>query len=299
MKNTAVVIVKKKRGHGHGHHGGAWKVAYADFVTAMMAFFLVLWIVGQSKPVKAGVAGYFRDPGVLEQARSTGILPGGNEGVSPNATPKVESPQGIKVQTADERAALEKKAATLRQMLARTPEFKSLLEQIEIQVTSEGLRIELIETSDSLFFDTGSAVLKPETVRLLTAIAGELSSLPNPIVLEGHSDSRRYSTSGVYSNWELSSDRANAARRVMEQGGLHPGQIGEVRGYADTRLRVKANPLDPRNRRVSIVVANRMLPSQAEAAVADANSGRPTLAPALAPHAAAGEVTPTHEEGGR
>jgi chemotaxis protein MotB len=147
MKNTAVVIVKKKRGHGHGHHGGAWKVAYADFVTAMMAFFLVLWIVGQSRPVKAGVAGYFRDPGVLEHARSTGILPGGNEGVSPNATPKIESPQGGNVQTPDERAALEQKATTLRRMLARTPEFKSLLQQIEIQVTSEGLRIELIETS--------------------------------------------------------------------------------------------------------------------------------------------------------
>jgi chemotaxis protein MotB len=288
MKNTAVVIVKKKRGHGHGHHGGAWKVAYADFVTAMMAFFLVLWIVGQSKPVKAGVAGYFRDPGVLEQARSTGILPGGNEGVSPNATPRVESPQGVKTQTLDERAALEKKAEMLRRMLARTPEFKTLLKQIEIQVTSEGLRIELIETSDSLFFDTGSAVLKPETVRLLSAIAGELASVSNPIVLEGHSDSRRYSTSGVYTNWELSSDRANAARRVMEQSGLHPGQISEVRGYADTRLRVKEDPLDPRNRRVSIVVANTPLPAQPSASTGLAG-GRLTEkagadVPAAGPH---------------
>jgi chemotaxis protein MotB len=252
----------------------------------MMAFFLVLWIVGQSKPVKAGVAGYFRDPGVLEHARSTGILPGGNEGVSPNASPKVESPQGIRVQTADERAALEKKADNLRHMLAQTPEFKSLLSQIEIQVTNEGLRIELIETSDSLFFDTGSAVLKPETVRLLSAIAGELASVPNPIVLEGHSDSRRYSTSGVYSNWELSTDRANAARRVMEEGGLHPGQIGEVRGYADTRLRVKDNPLDPRNRRVSIVVANRPLASPGDAVTPVPDAGRPRLAPSLATHAA-------------
>ena len=263
MKNAPVIIIKKKRGHGHGHHGGAWKVAYADFVTAMMAFFLVLWIVGQSQPVKAGVAGYFKNPGVLENNRSTGILPGGQEGISPNAPPKLDASSGsgkgtgnANVPSEDEHAILEKKAASLKEMLARTPEFKDLQKQVEIQVTSDGLRIELVDNSDSPFFDSGSAALKPETVRLLAVIAGELKSLPNTIVLEGHSDSRRYSTSGVYSNWELSSDRANAARRIMEETGLRAGQIGEVRGYADRRLRNAADPLDPRNRRVSIVVAN-------------------------------------------
>jgi chemotaxis protein MotB len=265
MKNGPIIIIKKKRPHAHAHHGGAWKVAYADFVTAMMAFFLVLWIVGQSQPVKAGVAGYFRNPGVLESSRSNGILPGGNEGISPDAPPKLDSSTGsgnANLPTPDERNVLEKKAAVLKQMLARTPEFSELQKQVEIQVTPEGLRIELIDTSDSQFFDTGSAVLKPETVRLLAAIAGELKSLANAIVVEGHSDSRRYSTSGLYSNWELSSDRANAARRTMEQSGLHPGQIGEVRGYADTRLRNPRDPLDPRNRRVSIVVANTVATSE-------------------------------------
>jgi len=260
MKNAPVIIVKKQRGHAHGHHGGAWKVAYADFVTAMMAFFLVLWIVGQSKAVKAGVAGYFRNPGVLENERSNGILPGGNEGVSENATPKLDSTTGDGKKDAaasdDERAMLERKAEMLRKMLAATPEFRDLQKQIEIQVTKEGLRIELIESSDSLFFDTGSASLKAETVRLLGAIAKELSSLKNSVIIEGHSDSRRYSTSGVYTNWELSADRANAARRAMEENGLHAGQVSEVRGYADQRLRVKDNPLDAQNRRVSIIVAN-------------------------------------------
>ena len=258
-KGQPVIIVKKKGHGGHGHHGGAWKVAYADFVTAMMAFFLVLWIVGQSRPVKAGVAGYFRDPGVLENARSNGILPGGNEGVSPNTPPNLQSSTGkgkSDEPSADAQAALRHAGELLRERLARMPELAKLQKQVEIQLTRDGLRIELIETSDSLFFDTGSAALKGDTVKLLGVIATELGSLQNSIVIEGHSDSRRYSTSGIYSNWELSSDRANAARRVMEQEGLHPNQISEVRGYADTRLRVPADPLDARNRRVSIIVSN-------------------------------------------
>jgi chemotaxis protein MotB len=253
MKNAPVVIIKKKKGHGHGHHGGAWKVAYADFVTAMMAFFLVLWIVGQSKAVKAGVAGYFREPGVLEFERSTGILPGATVGISPEGEPALQQ-EGAGPTPAD-RAALEKKATMIKQMLERQPEFKAMKDQIEIKMTKDGLRVELLEKSDSLFFDSGSAVLKGQTIRLLQAIARELGSLQNHIVIEGHSDSRRYSTSGAYTNWELSSDRANAARREMETA-LPAGQINEVRGYADTRLRIPSDPLDPRNRRVSIVVSN-------------------------------------------
>ena len=254
MKSAPIVIVKKKKGHGHGHHGGAWKVAYADFVTAMMAFFLVLWIVGQSQAVKAGVAGYFRDPGVLEYERSTGILPGATTGISPEGPPSVREKSGADAPS--DRAALEQKAAMLEAMLDRSPEFKGLKDQIEIRMTDDGLRIELIEKTDSLFFDSGSAVLKAETIRLLQAIGRELATLRNHIVVEGHCDSRRYSTSGNYTNWELSVDRANAARRAMEPQ-LPDGQIDEVRGYAATRLRVPEDPLDPRNRRVSIVVRNR------------------------------------------
>src|SRR5262249_28450281 len=159
-----------------GHHGGAWKVAYADFVTAMMAFFLVLWIMGQSKAVKVGIAGYFRDPGVLEHEHSTGILPGASTGISPEGPP---SPKEYtrREPTAIEQRALEQKAAMLRQMLAQKPEFQSIKEQVEIKMTKDGLRIELIEKSGSLFFDSGSAALKPQTVQLLSAIAGELGTL--------------------------------------------------------------------------------------------------------------------------
>ena len=259
MKNAPVIIVKKKKGHGHGHHGGAWKVAYADFVTAMMAFFLVLWIVGQSQAVKNSVAGYFRDPGVFEFERSTGILPGATTGISPEGPPSLKQ---VAVRSAADRQALEQKAATLKAMLEK-PELAGMKDQVEIQLTPDGLRIELLEKSDSLFFDSGSAALKERTVRLLQAIARELGSLSNPIVVEGHTDSRRYTTSGAYTNWELSADRANAARRVMD-GVLPNGRLSEVRGYADTRLRFPKDPLDPRNRRVSIIVGN----NDAEAAPA-------------------------------
>ena len=275
MKNAAVVIIKKKKGHGHGHHGGAWKVAYADFVTAMMAFFLVLWIVGQSKAVKAGVAGYFREPGVLEFERSTGILPGAAIGISPEGEPALQQ-EGAGPTPAD-RAALEQKATKIKQMLERQPEFKAMKDQIEIQMTKDGLRIELLEKTDSLFFDSGSAALKAQTVRLLQAIARELGTLENHIVIEGHSDSRRYSTSGAYTNWELSSDRGNAARRVMEAA-LPPGRINEVRGYADTRLRIPADPLDPRNRRVSIVVSNQAVGRRVVDVVGEAHPAPPAAA---------------------
>jgi chemotaxis protein MotB len=251
MKNAPVIIIKKKKGHGHGHHGGAWKVAYADFVTAMMAFFLVLWIVGQSQAVKNSVAGYFRDPGVFEFERSTGILPGATTGISPEGPPSLKQ---VAARSAADREALEQKAATLRAMLEK-PEMAGVKDQVEIQLTRDGLRIELLEKSDSLFFDSGSAALKERTIRLLQAIARELGSLSNPIVVEGHTDSRRYTTSGAYTNWELSADRANAARRVMD-GVLPSGRLSEVRGYADTRLRFPKDPLDPRNRRVSIIVGN-------------------------------------------
>jgi chemotaxis protein MotB len=260
MKTQPVIIIQKKKSHGHGHHGGAWKVAYADFVTAMMAFFLVLWILGQSQSVKAGIAGYFRDPGIFEYEHSTGILPGSTTGVNQ------DTPKELKVSVGtgnakEDRQALERKAEELRQMLARKPEFDKIKDQVEVKMTKDGLRIELIEKPGSLFFDSGSAALKPETVHLLASIAGELGTLENHIVIEGHSDARKYTSNTAYTNWELSADRANAARRVMESG-LPPGRINEVRGYADTRLRIPSDPLDPRNRRVSIIVSNQVTSSE-------------------------------------
>jgi chemotaxis protein MotB len=261
QKGEPVIIVRKKAAH-HGHHGGAWKVAYADFVTAMMAFFLVMWIVGQSKDVKSNIAGYFRDPGVFDYQKSKGILPGGGTlGAVPGGAPEAvhkPSPEAL----AHERALLAQAADHIRTSLTSTPEFGSLRDQIELSVTAEGLRIELVERSGSSFFDSGSAALRGESERILTVIARELGALDYDVVVEGHTDSRPYVSNERYGNWELSTDRANAARRIMERGGLKRGQVRAVRGYADTDLHL-ADSLDPRNRRVSIVVRSQAATSLA------------------------------------
>ncbi|HEY6509629.1 MAG TPA: flagellar motor protein MotB [Vicinamibacterales bacterium] len=251
MKDQPVIIIKKRAPAHHAHHGGAWKVAYADFVTALMAFFLVMWIVGQSNPMKAGVAGYFRDPGVFDRGKgdSTGLLPGAPQGIQP------PSPAPTDETVVAARAVLERAADRLRQAFEQLPEFANIRDRIEIQVTSEGLRIELVDDLNESFFQVGRAELRPETIEALRVIADELAKLPNPIAVEGHTDSRAFAGGG-YGNWELSSERANAARRAMETGGLEPGQIVEVRGFADRMLHFKEDPLDPRNRRVSIVVRN-------------------------------------------
>jgi chemotaxis protein MotB len=244
-----VVVIKKKRHGHHGHHGGAWKVAYADFVTAMMAFFLVMWIVGQSKAVKAGVAGYFRDPSVLDGEGSNGILPGHTSGLEAEGpTPR----EGGKVQS--DHATLEQVAEKIRAALDRMPELKELAGQIQITATPEGLRIELIESKEGTFFDNASAVLKPATERILGVIARELGSLGRPVIVEGHTDSRVFANGDRYTNWELSADRANAARRQMERAGLPPKLVRAVRGFADTQLANPKDSFDPKNRRVSILV---------------------------------------------
>ena len=246
MKAAQVVIVRKPRREARGGlHGGTWKVAYADFVTALMALFLVLWLVAQSGAVRQSVAGYFKDPGAFGHSQGNALVPVGESTVG------AESPART---SAGDREALSQAAVRLEDLLSRMPEFKELGEQIDIQVTDEGLRVELQEASESTFFDTGSAALKPATERILATIARELGKLENSVIVEGHTDSRPYSTGDGYSNWELSADRANAARRVMERSGLRARQVQGVRGYADTRLRMPEAPLNSRNRRVSIVV---------------------------------------------
>lgn len=246
-----IVIVRKKRGHRVGH-GGAWKVAYADFVTAMMAFFLVMWLVNQSKETRAAVAGYFRDPGAFAAQQSKSVVPGGALAAASGAATTVPA---VDVSAAKrEQAMLLETAAQIHENLLKLPELASLRDQIEITVTSEGLRIDLIEREGSSFFDSGSAVLRGASERILAVVAQEVRKLRNDVIIEGHTDSRPYVRGERYGNWELSADRANAARRVVELHGLRPSQVRDVRGYADTRLHLPSNPLDPRNRRISIVV---------------------------------------------
>jgi chemotaxis protein MotB len=151
-------------------------------------------------------------------------------------------------------ATLERAAEHLREALSRTPEFKALKDRIEIQVTAEGLRIELLEAPNDGFFATGSAELKAETIRILVIVGQELARLENAVAVEGHTDRRPYGPGQRYTNWELSADRANAARRVLQEAGLREEQLDAVRGFASTRLRLPEDPLASENRRISIVV---------------------------------------------
>jgi chemotaxis protein MotB len=237
-KTRPIIIVKKKGGHG-GHHGGAWKVAYADFVTAMMSLFIVLWLLSSSKPVQEAVGGYFRDP------NGTGDKKG-----SISASAGAAAAENLVV-TKDDMPKLKDQ---LEQKIRQMNDFEKLKSHVEMTVTSEGLRIELTESAAGTFFDSGSPKLNGDGRELLITLAQELSKLPNKISIEGHTDSKPYATSGNYSNWELSTDRANAARRLMQVSGIGANQITQVRGFADQRLRKLKNPLDPSNRRVSLIV---------------------------------------------
>jgi chemotaxis protein MotB len=232
-----IIVIKKKGGHG-GHHGGAWKVAYADFVTAMMSLFIVLWLMGSSEKVKKAVAGYFNDP--KGTANLLGTTMAGN---------------GVAVTIQDDQQ-MQKLKEKLEQEIKAKKELEKLSKQIEITITPEGLRIELIEDKNGVFYQSGSAKLSESGQELLTLLAGELKTLPNGLLIEGHTDATQYSTDNNYSNWELSADRANTARRLMQQSGVRDDQVTQVRGYADQMLRVKSNPYDPSNRRISILVKN-------------------------------------------
>jgi chemotaxis protein MotB len=233
-KTAPIIVVKKKGGHG-GHHGGAWKVAYADFVTAMMALFIVLWLTSQSSKVKEAVAGYFNDP--KGTASLLGTTMAGN---------------GIEVVQDD--PALKQLKEKLEAEIKAKKELEKLSKQIEITITPEGLRIELLESKNGTFYESGSARLSDNGQELLGLLAGELKTLPNKLQIEGHTDAAQYSNNADYSNWELSADRANSARRLMQQDGVRQDQVTQIRGYADQMLRVKDNPYDPSNRRISILV---------------------------------------------
>jgi chemotaxis protein MotB len=234
---------RKKARHG-GHHGGAWKVAYADFVTAMMALFIVLWIVGQNQKVKEAVSGYFQDPA----AYLLGVEKGGPVGeTQPGGGPAGDS-------QANDEARLRQMSDVILEALKDQPQLARLAEQVHMEIVKEGLRIELQERSESFFFDVGTANLQREAVDLLRVIAVEVGKLPNHLIVEGHTDSRRYSRADGYTNFELSADRANTARRILVDGGVRTDQVDEIRGYADTRLRDRTDPLNLINRRISIII---------------------------------------------
>jgi chemotaxis protein MotB len=235
MAKQQIIIIKRPKAHGGGH-GGAWKVAYADFVTAMMALFIVLWLLNTSEHTKKVIAGYFNDP--MGKATEIGSDRSGDDDNMPM-----------------NKQDIEKLKQQLQKQIAQQVNLKDISKQVEMTITPEGLRIELLETKDGTFFATGGTTLKANGKDILNLLADKLSAVPNRISIEGHTDSQPFSTVGNYSNWELSEERANTARRLMQhQGGLRPNQVSQVRGFADQRLRTPATPLDPSNRRISLIV---------------------------------------------
>ena len=244
------IIVKKCKKCEGGHHGGAWKVAFADFMTSMMALFIVLWILGQSEEVKNAVAGYFKDP--------VGFTAGGSKNPIKGNPNKANNPDIMKnlEKRRKEKEKLGKIGKDIRAKLKKNEKFKKLVgKHIQVEVTDEGLRIELIESAGEGFFGLSTATLNPTYENLIKEIGNELGQLNNKIIIEGHTDARQYPGSKTgYSNFELSADRANAARRALIKGGLRENQIAEIRGWAANKLKDVSNPLDPSNRRISIIV---------------------------------------------
>jgi chemotaxis protein MotB len=232
---NAPIIIKKVSGHG-GHHGGAWKVAYADFVTAMMALFIVLWLLNSSKQVQEAVGGYFKDPsGNSKMVGST------MRGAGQNVDLRKEDMSKVK--------------DVLLKQIQALPDFDKMKSHIDMTITSEGLRIELTEDEKGTFFELGSAVPSPSGKELLVSLAQEVGKLPNRVSIEGHTDSKPYSGGLTgYGNWELSVDRANAARRIMQSSQLKAQQVSQIRGFADQRPRDNNSPDDPANRRISLIV---------------------------------------------
>ncbi len=239
-------MARRRSGH-EGHHGGAWKVAYADFVTAMMAFFIVMWVLGMDTKTQQAIASYFNNPAAKGQPSAGGVP----VGQMPGAGDKMMI---VNVPTAARDATLGTMQGSVEQALATVPEFADLRDAIEMHVDADGLHIELVEREDDMFFEKGKATLTQRAVTILQAIARVLYKFPNQIVIEGHTDSLTYESGDEnYSNWELSADRANAARRVVEPL-LQANQFAEVRAYADRVPRTALDPSNPTNRRVSILV---------------------------------------------
>jgi len=246
-----IIIVKKINKHG-GHHGGAWKVAYADFVTAMMALFIVLWILGQDEKVIENVAGYFKDPvGFSEKMKAISVLDGMMNLPTDSATSVIDKIKEREMEVEKLNAMKD----SIVSDLSANGEFSNLMDQVKMEIADEGLRIEMMESNDDVFFEIGTSELRPEAQKFLKAIGKNLIVIPNKIIIEGHTDARPYPNDGRgYTNFELSTDRANSSRRIIVSGGLAPERIDEVRGYADTRLLDKKDPFNLVNRRISIII---------------------------------------------
>jgi len=316
-EKAQIIIVKRRKKGGGGHHGGAWKVAYADFVTAMMAFFLVMWLVSSvSKEQRAAMFDYFKNPS-MEPGKNLRAAPGqmGPGGASTSVinmgggmdAPRVtvvnspdsdakSKPQPFnmtvdeakKIADAADHKKLESLLEELRKAIDKSQALKPFKDQLLLDITPEGLRIQIVDQQNRPMFDVGSAKLKDYTTAILKTLAGYLNTVPNRLSLTGHTDIRPYPGGGNYTNWELSADRANAARRALEAGGLAPAKIARVVGLSSSVLFDKQDPQNPINRRISIIVMTK----EAEASALKTESRPETpAADLLPPPAGAAPVT--------
>ena len=246
-----IIIVKKKINRGGGHHGGSWKVAYADFVTAMMAFFMVMWILGMDDKTKLAIEGYFANPVGYKKGYGSG-----SSALFAGSSPTtIQRPSLKSIVRTTEQKSFEQLKARIESKLAANDSLKGLHALVEVVVTKDGLRIELIESGKGdQYFALGSAAMKPATELVLQLVGEELAQLQNPIILEGHTDAAKFGSDASYGNWELSTDRANAARRVLANIGVGEGRLVEIRGLADTQLRIPTEPTAAANRRISILL---------------------------------------------
>ena len=280
-KSTVVVVRRVKKVHGGGHHGGSWKVAYADFVTAMMAFFMVMWLVGATtNKERAAISEYFKNPspvvgksfspapgpngpggastsmiklgGTMDVPRGSGEDPYGKpeqkEGQSAQETAAAEAEQ-----KAQDQRRLEELMQALEEAISKSQALEPFKDQLLLDLTPEGLRIQIVDKQNRPMFDLGSSSLKPYTSDILHELAGFINRVPNRISITGHTDLTPYARAG-YSNWELSAERANAARRALALGGMDEAKVTRVVGLSSSVLFDKQNPLNPINRRISIVV---------------------------------------------
>lgn len=293
MENNQPIIVKRVKRFGDGHHGGAWKIAFADFATAMMAFFLVLWLLSTATPEqKIAIAGYFKDPiGFSESGTPYIIDLGGSPQLAPEKTinPEVKSEptpdtslqlDKDKVETMAEQVERERLELLLQELqnkVEENPQLQKFKDQILFEITQDGLRIQIMDAENRPMFDLGSARLQPYFEDILLAMADTIKAVPNKISISGHTDAKPYSGTGDFGNWELSANRANAARRALVAGGYPDEQVARVVGYASSSLFDRANPFNPVNRRIDIIVLTKKAQRDIEG-----EQGKPDAAPPAA-----------------
>lgn len=295
MENNQPIIIKRVKRFGGGHHGGAWKIAFADFATAMMAFFLVLWLMSSATPEQLiAVAGYFKDPVGFSDSGSPYVIDlGGSPEMSPNQTlnPEVKTTPSsdtvpIESDTSESKAEeveqerLEMLLQELQNKVEENPQLQKFKDQILFEITQDGLRIQIMDADNRPMFDSGSARLKPYFEDILLAMADTIKSVPNKISISGHTDATPFVGNGGFGNWELSANRANAARRALVAGSYPDPQVARVVGYASSALYDRENPTNPVNRRIDIVVLTKKAQERIEGAQ---NSGGAPQTPSAQP----------------